>query len=143
MEPAVDCIFCRILAGSAPASFIYEDALCSAFLDIQPVTRGHVLVVPKRHAVLLGDLDEGAAGQLLVAAQRIAAALRPSPIACEGINLFLADGRVAGQEVWHAHLHVIPRTSGDGFGLRFPPDYGRRPTRSELDDVASRIRDAL
>ena len=75
--------------------------------------------------------------------QRIAGALRDSGLRCEGVNLFLADGEAAGQDVFHVHLHVIPRYAGDGFGFRFGPRYGHRPPRTELDAIAGRIHGAL
>ena len=76
-------------------------------------------------------------------AHRLAAALRRSGVRCEGVNLFLADGEAATQEVFHVHLHVFPRFHGDGFGLTFGPDYTTRPPRSALDAVAAQIRAAL
>jgi histidine triad (HIT) family protein len=73
-------------------------------------------------------------------ARRVAAGLQSSGLRCEAINLFLADGAAAGQEVFHAHLHVIPRWQGDGFGIKFPPHYGAAADRKTLDDVAARVR---
>ncbi len=137
------CVFCAIVAGRAPASIVYRDDLCTAFMDRQPVTPGHLLVVPNRHATYLADVDEGTAGRLFQVARRLDLALRASGLRCEGVNIFLADGEAAGQEVYHVHLHVIPRFRGDGFGLRFPPEYGARPPRSELDEQANCIRSAL
>lgn len=138
-----NCIFCRILAGESPSSLVYSDALCTAFMDIQPVNPGHLLVVPNRHASYLAELDEETGAQMFRVAQRIAVALRRSGVQCQGVNLFLADGRAAGQEVFHVHLHVLPRYAGDGFGFRFSPDYYDRPDRSELDRVAGKIRGVL
>ena len=138
-----ECIFCAILAGQLPASFVHRDDVCSAFMDIQPVTPGHVLVVPNQHAAYLADLDPAAGGHMFQVAQRLAAAVRRSGVKCEGVNLFLADGEAAGQEVFHTHLHVFPRFTGDGFGLKFPPTYHNRPPRSALDQVADLIRHAL
>ena len=137
------CIFCDILAGRAPASIVYRDEQCTAFMDIQPVNPGHVLVIPNRHAASLAELDEASAAHLLPVAQRIAAAVRQSGVRCEGVNLFLADGEAAGQEVFHVHLHVFPRYHGDGFGLVFGPHYTSRPARAQLDAVAAQIRAAL
>lgn len=138
------CIFCKILAGAAPASIIYRDDLVTAFMDIQPVTPGHLLVIPNQHALALAQVDAEAGAQMFRVGQRLAAALRHSGLRCEGVNLFLADGEAAGQEVWHAHLHVIPRYTGDGFGLRLPPDYrNSRPAREQLDETAGKIRAAL
>ncbi len=138
-----NCIFCAIVAGRAPASIVYRDDVCTAFMDRQPVTPGHLLVVPNRHATYLAEVDEATAGHLFQVARRLDAALRASGLRCEGVNIYLADGEAAGQEVFHVHLHVIPRYRGDGFGLRFPPGYGARPARSELDEQAGRIRAAL
>ena len=70
----------------------------------------------------------------------VAAAIRVSGLRCEAINLFLADGAAAGQEVFHSHLHVIPRWQGDGFGIKFPPHYGAAADRKTLDDIAARLR---
>lgn len=137
-----DCVFCRIVAGAAPASVVHRDERCLAFMDVQPVNPGHLLVVPLRHAARLADVDADAAAHLLRVAHRLAAALRASGLRCEGVNLFLADGAAAMQEVDHVHLHVFPRWRGDGFGLRFGPHYAVRP-RAELDDAAVAIRSAL
>ena len=138
-----DCIFCRILAGELPPTFIFRDDEIAAFMDIQPVNPGHVLVIPVRHATYLADLDPQTAGRLMQEAQRIAAAIRGSGVRCEGINLFLADGEAAMQEVFHVHLHVIPRFAGDGFGLRFGPHYKELPSRRALEEVGSQIVSAL
>jgi histidine triad (HIT) family protein len=139
-----DCIFCRILAGDAPGSFVYRDDHVAAFMDIQPVNPGHVLVIPIRHAAFLADIDADTAAAVMRAGQRVAAAIRASGVRCEGVNLFLADGEAAMQEVFHVHLHVFPRFPGDGFGLHFAPEYHtRRPAREELDRTAVSLREAL
>jgi histidine triad (HIT) family protein len=137
------CIFCDILANQSPSSRVYQDEICTAFMDIQPVNPGHVLVVPNQHAACLADLDEATGGHMFRIAQRIAAALRQSGIKCAGVNLFLADGEEAGQDVFHVHLHVIPRFSEDGFGFRFSPSYPHKPPRQVLDDTANQIRAVL
>lgn len=136
----VDCVFCRIVQGEAPASIVYADGEVTAFMDTQPVNPGHVLVVPNLHASSLSELAEHTGARLFVVAQRIAAALRQSGLRCEGVNLFLADGEAAFQDVFHVHLHVLPRYIGDGFGLRFGPRYGQRPSRAGLEDAAHKIR---
>ena len=137
-----DCIFCRIVAGRAPASVVHRDERCVAFMDIRPVNPGHLLVVPVRHATHLADADEETAAHLMRVAHRLAAAVRASGLRCDGVTLHLADGAAAGQEVFHVHLHVFPRWRGDGFGLRFGPGYGVRP-RAELDSAAEAIRAVL
>ena len=114
-----DCVFCGILAGRLSASIVFRDDVCCAFLDIQPINPGHVLVVPIAHAACLAELDAEVGAHVFKVGQRVAAALRGSGLRCEGVNLSLADGAVAGQEVFHVHLHVIPRYAGDGFGLPY------------------------
>ncbi|MFI9505999.1 HIT family protein [Nocardia sp. NPDC052566] len=133
-------IFGDIVAGRAPASKVYDDADVLAFMDIRPMTPGHVLVVPKVAARSLAELDPAVGGKLFQVGQRLAAALRASEVGCDGVNFFLADGVTAGQEVFHVHLHVIPRTAGDGFGLRGRPT---SPRRADLDYLASSIKGAL
>jgi histidine triad (HIT) family protein len=134
------CIFCDILHGRMPGSFVYRDEHAAAFMDIQPVNPGHLLVVPVRHAASLADTDANTAAHLMRIAHRLAAALRRSSVRCEGVNLFLADGAAAMQEVFHVHLHVFPRFADDGFGLRFPPEYHtRRPSRTALDELATEL----
>jgi len=135
------CIFCQIAAGELPASFVYQDDRVSAFLDTQPVNPGHLLVVPHRHAETLGELSPDVVGHMMTVAQRLMLRLHDADVRCEGINLFLAEGAVAGQEVDHVHLHVIPRFTEDGFGLRFAADYAAMPQRKELDRMAAAIRD--
>jgi diadenosine tetraphosphate (Ap4A) HIT family hydrolase len=137
------CVFCGIVAGELPASPVFRDDRCCAFMDIQPVNPGHVLVVPVRHATGLADLDAETAARIFQVGQRIAAALSRGAAPCEGVNFFVADGEAAGQEVFHFHLHVFPRVRGDGFGLHFGPEYGRKPPRATLDAVAAKIRAAL
>ncbi len=138
-----DCVFCRIVRREAPASIVREDDATVAFLDIRPMNQGHVLIVPKIHGAHVEDLPPGTAGPILEAAREISAALRASGLRCEAVNFYLANGRAAGQEVSHVHLHVIPRYRGDGFGLRVGPDYGHAPSREDLETVAAKIRDAL
>lgn len=134
-----ECVFCAIVAGRAESSIVGNDGGAMAFLDLQPAVVGHALVVPRRHAADLADLtpEEGAAVWEL--GRRVAAAARATGLA-DGVNLFLADGATAGQEVWHVHLHVLPRTAGDG--LRLDGAF-RRAERAELDATATRLRDAL
>ena len=137
----VDCPFCRIITRELDASVVHESATVLAFMDIDPVTAGHVLVVPKAHLPTLADLDDDVAAEMFAVARAVATALRRSPLPCEDVNLFYADGEVAFQEVFHSHLHVFPRTPGDGFTIR--ARWGSEPVRSELDSQAEAIRAAL
>lgn len=137
------CIFCEIARKRASASLVDEDEATIAFLDIVPLTPGHTLVIPKTHAANLADLSNEAGGRIFEMARRVARGLRRSGLRCEGVNFHLADGEAAGQEILHVHLHVFPRFEGDGFHLRPGPDYGRRPSREELNRIAARIRQGL
>jgi histidine triad (HIT) family protein len=134
-----DCVICDLLSGELEVSLVHRDELCAAFMDIQPINPGHMLVVPVRHSSSLTELnfDEGA--QIFRVAQKLADVLRKSSVKCEGVNLLLADGEAAGQEVFHTHLHVVPRYVGDGFGWKFPAGYHNRPERTELDSIAGKI----
>ena len=140
MQAFDGCVFCRLIARELEASVVHEDRRTVALMDIQPVTTGHVLVMPRGHSSSLADLDPADGAQMFRVAQLAAAALRHSGLRCEGVNLLLADGAAAGQDVFHVHLHVFPRFEGDGFGLRYPPAYAVRP-RAELDAAASALRD--
>jgi len=137
-----DCIFCEIIAHRAPASIIYEDDVVIVFLDIFPITPGHTLVVPKLHVARLAELDDAIAAHMMVVAQDVAAAIYRSPVRAEGVNLFLADGAAAGQEVPHVHLHVIPRYQGDGFHCTRAGGI-RQASRDQLEEKASMLRKAL
>ncbi len=138
------CIFCEILAGAQPASIIYRDELIMAMMDIQPITPGHVLVIPVIHACDLTDLPPETGAQMFVVAQRIAQVLLDGKggVRCEGVNLWLASGTVAGQDVFHAHLHVIPRYVGDPFHVHVDGSYTHAP-RAQLDAVAAVLAGAL
>ena len=137
------CVFCQIVRGNAESSMVYADDTVVAFMDIQPVNDGHILVVPRAHAAQLAELDEETGAQMFRVAMRLSEAMRQSGVRCEGVNLFLADGEAAGQEVFHVHLHLIPRFRGDGFGFRFGPEYGVLPERTRLDALAADVRQFL
>ena len=99
-----------------------------------------MLIIPKIHGAGLADLDESDGSRMFMVAQRLAAAIRSSGLRCEGVNLFLADGEAAGQEIFHVHLHVFPRYAGDSFRL----DPGqRRAARRDLNEIADRVRAQL
>lgn len=136
-----DCVFCKIARGDAPATILYADDTVVVFLDINPVTPGHMLVVPLAHLPALADLDHRLGAHLFNVARRMADGLRESGLRCDGVNLFYADGKAAFQEVFHAHLHVFPRYEGDGF--RLVADWEARPSRNELEAVGGQIRSAL
>jgi len=134
------CLFCAIVSGRAEASLVHSDEISVAFMDLNPVTPGHVLIVPRRHAVGLEDLDEETSTHVWRLGHQIGRALRQSGLRCEGVNVFLADGEAAFQEIFHFHLHVFPRFSGDRF--RIDADWKER-SRPLLDAEAARVRSAL
>ncbi|MEM1383592.1 MAG: HIT family protein [Pseudomonadota bacterium] len=137
------CVFCRILAGEEPVSAFYEDDICLGLMTIGPVNAGHAMVIPRRHAPYLADLPAEEWGHVARIGQRTAAAIRTSGLQCTGVNLFVADGESAEQEVFHLHLHIVPRFEGDGFGFRYDERHFRQPPRAELDRVATLLRDRI
>ena len=135
-----DCLFCDIVAGEVPATFVHRNETVSVFMDIQPVNAGHLLIIPNVHATFLSDLNPETGAEMFRVAQQMAQCLRRSGLPCEGVNMFLADGEVAMQEIFHVHLHVFPRIKGDGFGLKFGEKYFQKPRRAELEEAAERIK---
>lgn len=134
------CLICDILNGHEISSRVYEDDDVLAFMDLYPVNPGHVLVAPKLHAPGLVDLDLDLGMRLWRVAHRLARAVRDTSVRCEGVNLFLADGAAAFQEVFHVHLHVFPRFADDGFTI---DARWQRAERTDLDLVASGLTAAM
>jgi diadenosine tetraphosphate (Ap4A) HIT family hydrolase len=138
----MSCVFCAIVAGEAPAIRIYEDDGCLAILDIRPFTRGHTLVLPKRHTVDLTDTPPQTLAAMVTIGQRIARAARATKLA-DATNIGINDGRAAFQTVNHIHLHVLPRRNGDklsvakGLLLRRDPD--QETTGRILREAVARI----
>ena len=137
------CIFCGIVAGRADASIVFHDDLVTVFMDIHPVNPGHMLVIPNEHASGIDDVPETVCARMFIVGRRMASALRRSGLRCEGVNLFLADGAAAGQDVFHSHLHVIPRFQGNPGRLRLQAGFSETTSRQELDMQAERIRSTL
>jgi len=134
-----DCTFCRIIDRLLPSSILFEDPHVICFLDIHPINPGHTLVVPKRHVEFFTDLSPSEAAHLSHLGQVMGRHLKASISDCAGLTFSLAEGKAANQDVPHAHLHVIPRNSGDGFGWKFPPGYGPRASIESLSLIADRI----
>jgi len=109
----MSCVFCAITAGDAPAVRVYEDQDLLAILDIRPFTRGHTLVIPKQHTVDLTDTPPETVAAMAALGQRIARAARISGLHADGNNIAINDGKAAFQSVFHIHLHVVPRRTGD------------------------------
>jgi histidine triad (HIT) family protein len=135
----MSCLFCRIVAGEIPSRRIFEDATTLAFMDINPGTRGHALVVPKIHATDLFDIAPEAIADVARTAKRVAVAAR-STLRCDGVNLVQSSGAAAFQSVFHLHMHVIPRYVGDDMKLPWNPRTGDAKL---LDELVVLLRDAL
>ena len=127
----VDCTFCKIIEGLLPSWRVYEDENSVAFLDKGQVTRGHTLVVPRRHAEDIWALSEDEARAVMQSVHRVARLLRDN-LELLGLNVSQANGRAAWQEVFHFHVHLIPRYGDDGF---FPPWRSTSPSQQQLTDV--------
>jgi histidine triad (HIT) family protein len=137
---APDCAFCKIVAGELPARVLYADEAVVSFLDIAPATSGHALVVPRAHRRDLWEVDDDELVAVSLVARRVATALR-DVLAAPGIWLHQVSGEAAGQDVFHYHVHVIPRYDGD----TVQPGWGTAPwhppalTDTELDRMAARV----
>ena len=131
-----DCIFCKIIAGEIPAQKIDEDERTVAFMDINPATRGHALVVPRRHARDLLEIDDEDLSATILAARRLAKRMSER-LGTDGINLLNSCGRAAWQTVYHFHVHVIPRYEGDPLRLPWTPKEG---DSEEIAAVAQELR---
>jgi histidine triad (HIT) family protein len=133
-----DCIFCDIVAGTAPAERVAEDEHTVSFMDINPVNPGHVLTVTRRHAVDIWDVTREEATHLMAAAHGVCDVIRRA-LEPDGLDLFVANGAVAGQTVFHLHVHSIPRMAGDGWIDPWSPTPG---DADEIAAVARRLREA-
>ncbi len=135
-----DCLFCRIVSGDLPSERILETPDILAFLDIGPIVKGHVLVIPKVHAETLHDLPAASLGPWMEAAQRVAEA-QVRAWNADGVNLHQANGAAAGQVIPHVHFHVVPRFANDGHHWNWRPK--KYDTPAEMNALAERLRSAL
>lgn len=108
----MNCVFCKIINGEIPSAKVYEDTDFLAILDINPVSKGHVLVLPKKHCENLFDMDDELLSKTLKVLQKVGKALKKT-LNVDGINLIQNNGKDAGQIIFHSHFHLIPRTSDD------------------------------
>jgi histidine triad (HIT) family protein len=134
-----DCVFCRIVAKQIPATVVHEDADTLAFMDIGQVNPGHVLVALKAHAENVFALEEAQAAAVFRTVARVARGIRAA-FAPPGLSVYQANGKPAGQTVFHFHIHLVPRHDGDGMNLTWPV---KNPPREKLEDYAAKIRAAL
>jgi histidine triad (HIT) family protein len=135
-DPDPDCIFCKIVAGEIPAAIIDQDERTVAFMDISPATRGHLLVVPRRHARNLLEIEPDDLQATILTAQRMASRA-VERLDADGVNLLNSCGRAAWQTVFHFHIHVIPRYEGDPLRLPWTPSEGNM---EEIEAAAAALR---
>jgi Diadenosine tetraphosphate (Ap4A) hydrolase and other HIT family hydrolases len=136
------CTFCNLIHGAAEVSICHEDADAIAFMDIQPVNNGHVLVVPREHYESLLEVPEELGVHLFKVTMRLAAAVR-TVSGTDALNIVVNSGAEAGQDEPHYHVHIIPRRQGDGFDIPLPFDGSQMPDRTILDAYAARVIAAL
>jgi len=134
-----DCVFCKIVAGQIPSTRVYEDEHTVAFMDLGHVNPGHTLVAVKKHAANLYELDETQAAAVARATVKISKAIRAA-FQPEGLSVYQANGKPAGQTVFHYHVHLLPRHAGDGMELVWPV---KNPPRENLEGYAEKIRAKL
>ena len=125
------CIFCKIAAGEIPSKTLYEDEESRVILDLGPATKGHALILPKNHYRNLFELPEDQAEKAMVLAKKMALQMREK-LQCDGLNLVQNNEEVAGQTVFHFHMHLIPRYEGDGQVIGWKPG---KPEDQELEEV--------
>ena len=136
-----NCLFCKIISGEIPSNKVYEDNAVFAFLDIYPASEGHTLVAPKKHYSNFTDMSTEDVASLFEAARKITAAVEKA-FSAQGSNIGINNGEVAGQEVPHVHVHVIPRKKGDG-GRGIKSIVWTEPDITNLEKVAEKIKKAL
>lgn len=130
-----NCVFCQIILGQIPAKKVYEDDHCLAVLEINPAAIGHILLMPKEHYAIMPQVPEEEIGHLFMAAKHLSHALLRG-LKCGGVNLFVANGAVAGQKFQHFVIHLIPRKEGDGIKLELPQ-------REIPEDILSKINEVI
>lgn len=130
------CIFCKIANGEIPAATIYEDEDFMVILDLGPAARGHALILPKEHYANIYELDESIAAKAFVLAKKMAAHMT-EVLGCEGFNIVQNNGPLAGQTVFHFHVHLIPRYPEDQVGLTWKPG---EVSAEELDELVKQLR---
>lgn len=130
-----DCIFCKIANGEIPSKTIYEDGDFRVILDISPATKGHALILPKEHYADIYELEEELAAKAMKLAKKLALEMKES-LCCEGFNIVQNNGELAGQTVFHFHMHLIPRYKDDNQRIGWNPT---SPADEELEAIKERI----
>lgn len=130
-----NCIFCKIANGEIPSNTLYEDEDFRVILDIEPATKGHALILPKKHFANLYEIDDERASKVLIVAKQMASKMQKA-LNCGGLNLVQNNGTLAGQTVFHFHMHLVPRYENDDAGLDMP---NKKAADYDLKEVAARI----
>ena len=133
-DTMTDCLFCKIIKGEIPSSKVYDDKDTFAFLDISPVNPGHTLIIPKRHCESMQDMSDDEVAKVYSTAKKVAAAVVKG-VQADGYNIGMNNGKAAGQLVFHAHVHVIPRFQNDGFHHW----HGKQYEQGQQAEVAKRV----
>ena len=134
-----NCIFCKIVSGEIPSSKIYEDENVLSFLDVNPVNEGHSLIIPKKHFENIYDLPDEILCEIIKVSKKLSIKIKES-MGADGINVYMNNGITAGQQVPHAHIHIIPRLENDGFTYW----HGKKSySKEERNDAAEKISKAL
>ena len=137
MKSDENCIFCKIIAGDIPSKTVYEDDKYKAIMDVAPASKGHVIILPKNHAANIFEIsDEDVAG-IMVVAKRVASILK-NALECDGVNILQNNGEIAGQTVFHLHVHVIPRYEDDMVKIKWS-----QPENIDVDEVFRTIKDSI
>ncbi|MBR6637957.1 MAG: HIT family protein [Lachnospiraceae bacterium] len=130
-----NCIFCKIANGEIPSNTLYEDDDFRVILDIEPATKGHALILPKKHFANLYEIDDERASKVLLVAKKMATKMQKA-LNCDGLNVVQNNGVAAGQTVFHFHMHLVPRYEQDDAGLDMP---NKKAADYDLKEVAAKI----
>ncbi|HIY02085.1 MAG TPA: HIT family protein [Candidatus Blautia faecipullorum] len=130
-----NCIFCKIAKGEIPSATLYEDGDFRVILDLGPASKGHALILPKAHAADIYELPEETAGKAMILAKRMAEKMKDA-LNCDGFNIVQNNGEIAGQTVFHFHMHLIPRYKGDQVGLTWTPG---KLTDEDRDEILAKM----
>lgn len=134
-----NCIFCKIALGEIPSNTIYEDEMFRVIFDIAPASKGHAIILPKKHATNIYDLSDEVASKIFVVAKKLAIIMKDI-LKCDGFNIIQNNGEVAEQTVFHLHVHLIPRYKGDGININWVPG---KIEQEEIDQLIYKIKKCL
>ena len=134
-----DCIFCKLSNGDIPTNALYEDDVVKVIFDLNPASKGHVLILPKNHFDDIYSMDDTTAAHVFQVAVKVAKAMKET-LGCEGLNIVQNNGEIAGQTVFHFHMHLIPRYQGDTVGITWTPG---ELSDQDKEEILSKVRAQL